>query len=211
VSTSRPQTLSDRRGFTLVELLIAVAILGILFSVLITVFTSATRGYRAVDATADLQQRAEVATRLLSYEVGLAGYRGVTGNLATRTFSGPQVDVNVARNEVTTAYYEDRYSGANPVLRTVTYSIGTGDGRSALLRAEGVGGTPYAALYGVTEMTVTPLNSEGEPAVGPDPVVALGFLITLARSGGGDPYRTTFAVGFNNIDLDDALQASIPR
>jgi Tfp pilus assembly protein PilW len=155
-------------GFSLVELLIAGAILGIVLTVLTNLFVSSRRASERVDEVSDQQQEAHATRQVLQYEIGLAGYRGVqntgTGSsanlLANRTFSGSTVAMTRRSSSsqpdtLTIRYYEDRnYNGSEtPVLRTVTYSIGSDAGVSSLFRQQDLG-TAVAIIPNITNLKI---------------------------------------------------------
>jgi prepilin-type N-terminal cleavage/methylation domain-containing protein len=63
-----------QRGFTLVELLIATAILGLVMAGLLSLLTASQRAYSRGSNTIDAQQNARVALERLSKEIREAGY-----------------------------------------------------------------------------------------------------------------------------------------
>lgn len=121
----------NQRGFTLVELLVAAALMVLLLSALGGLFISASRAYRTNDEMSDRQQGANVAAQLLSYEIGLAGYKGSDAAASGREFKSAGVEESTleivrgtsatASDTVTVRYYEDRLGG-DPVKVAVTFS-----------------------------------------------------------------------------------------
>jgi prepilin-type N-terminal cleavage/methylation domain-containing protein len=211
---------SQRRqhGITLVELLIAAAILSVLLGVLAAAFGLGARGYRATSDAALVQQRSEIASTLLSYEVGLAGYRGVGATYASNTFTTPTHRLVITRgsggasDSIRTRYYEDRFlqtTGATTVVRDVTYSIGAHGGVSSLLRT--ANGTTHPAIIGVTDLRVPSVVRAdgtrltlGTTLPTTNPAVALELVVTML-----DGSVTRFTVGFQNIDLADTTHVAI--
>ncbi len=107
-----------------------VTILGALSSL----FMSASRAYRVNDKASTLQQSANAAGELLSYEIGLAGYKGSTDTASTtsREFktSGlvpvPTSTLTVIKGATTSAsdtiivrYFEDRFIDTADVKQVV--------------------------------------------------------------------------------------------
>jgi prepilin-type N-terminal cleavage/methylation domain-containing protein len=200
------------RGMTLIELLVAAVIVVILLGVLLAVFVSSARGYRAADTAALVQQRAEIATTLLTYEIGLAGYRGILDDLTPNTFTAHRLVISGSGSELRTRYYEDRFlqGTGTTMLRDVTYRVGTpAGGVPSLLRVEG--GVAQTALIGVTSLMVEALvradgsrtNLPGTPPT-TNPAVGLQVAVTL-----DDGYVARFIIAVSNVDLADPTQFSI--
>jgi type II secretory pathway pseudopilin PulG len=155
------QVAPARRGVTLVELLVFMALFGVLLAVMAALVTSAGNGRRVNDQVNQRTTTAETIAQLLSYEIGLAGYRGTgSGVLGTNTFADPTLEIQ--RNGAGTPdaiivrYYEDRFlaTPGAPVLVTAAYTIGTNaDGVASLFRSEN-GGTAAAVVTGVASIKV---------------------------------------------------------
>jgi prepilin-type N-terminal cleavage/methylation domain-containing protein len=115
-------------GLTLVELLISIAILGSILGVLSALFLSTNRAYERNQALSEAQQTVETTTQLLSYELALAGYRGVdvtAPGFTSRNFGGQDpVVVSPDRQRITVRYYEDRFVGC-PRLTEATFAVRT--------------------------------------------------------------------------------------
>lgn len=138
-------------GFTLVELLLASAILVLILVALTSYLTTSVRAYETTEDLSDRQQEIEAAVNVLSYDLALAGYRGTTPSQQGRTFSGPTLEVVKAADPADSdtlrlRYFEDdrRLFGSDPPCGTasdclVTYEVGPDeDGEGTfLLRREG--------------------------------------------------------------------------
>jgi prepilin-type N-terminal cleavage/methylation domain-containing protein len=207
-----------RRGITLVELLVAMALMLVLLGLLTSIFAVSARSYRVNETSAALQQRTELAATLLRYELGLAGYRGARTDYALNTFTSPTQRLIVVRGATTAQphsvrarYYEDRHvaTGAASVLRDVTYSIGTVGGVPALMRSEA--GVAAPALLGVSDLRVVNLvradgtsTAFGASFPTSNPAEALELSVTFVD---GDTIR--FVVAPQNVDFADAGQAAV--
>lgn len=150
-----------REGVTLVELLVFMALFGVLLGVMASLVASAGSARRVTDQVNQRATTAETIAQLLSYEIGLAGYRGTgAAALGTNTFADPTLEIQ--RNAVdvpdaiTVRYYEDRFLAdpSSPLYVEATYSIGPNpDGVPSLLRAEN-GGAAAAVVTGVQSIKV---------------------------------------------------------
>ena len=90
---------SDRRGFTLIELMIAMAIGLIVFASVAATFTSQTRAYTAQEQINQMEQNARGALDIMSREIKMAGYKPNGGSLSgvvsyTSTSLTIQADLN---------------------------------------------------------------------------------------------------------------------
>jgi len=65
--------MTDSKGFTLVEVLIAMAIVGIVMGSIYSIFISSNRSYRTQDSVADAQQRVRVGIDFIAHDLRLAG------------------------------------------------------------------------------------------------------------------------------------------
>lgn len=73
--TCRPLRASRHRGFTLVELMVALVISLLLMAGVIQVYLSSKQSYRLQDNVARIQESGRLATEILTRYIRLAGYR----------------------------------------------------------------------------------------------------------------------------------------
>ena len=152
---------TDRAGITLVELLVFLALFGLLLAVMASMVAAAGTGRRVAHQVNERTTTAETIAQLLSYEIGLAGYRGTgAGGIATNTFAAPTLEIQ--RNAtgvpdaITVRYYEDRFlaTPGAPVAITAAYTVAANaDGVPSLFRAEN-GGAAAAVVTGVSSIKV---------------------------------------------------------
>jgi prepilin-type N-terminal cleavage/methylation domain-containing protein len=196
-------------GFSLVEMLIAGAILGIILTVLTNLFVSSRKASDVVDERSDQQQQALAARQVLQYELSLAGYRGTMNTglgsdstlLENRTF-GSNNTVSMTRHSssaqpdsLTVRYYEDRnYNGSEtPVLQTVTYSIGDDNGVSSLFRQQD-SGAAIAIIPDVTNLKIECNRLDEEQNCNDlNEIVSLDVTLTYANQ-----QQDTIQIGFQN-------------
>lgn len=191
---------SSRLGFTVVELLIAAAILGIILTLLGSLFVGARRSYAVSEQVAEERQVLQTATELLAYEIGLAGFRGtdvsVTSIATARAFTDRPLVVSDgasgAPDSVTVRYFEDRFVAGSPELVEVTFTVQNG----SLVRV--AGGATSVLVDDVLDLQVTSwLNRAATEFVvptsaasanrPPDPELA-GLGLTLVLAGRSAPY-----------------------
>ena len=73
-------------GLSLIELLLALAVFGVVLTATLTVLVSSLRVQRVAEAQSERIQETEAVVHLINYEVGLAGY---TRTQAPQSFSNP--------------------------------------------------------------------------------------------------------------------------
>jgi len=84
--TSKNSTISSHTnaaGFTLVELMIALVVSGLVMAAVVSVYIAQTRSYGEHDDVADIQQNLRGALAILTTEIRMAGYDPTRGNVAT--------------------------------------------------------------------------------------------------------------------------------
>jgi type IV pilus assembly protein PilW len=81
-SRSRLTKNRDPRGFTLIELIIAMAIGLIVFASVAATFTSQTRAYTAQEQINQMEQNARGALDIMSREIKMAGYKPNGGTVS---------------------------------------------------------------------------------------------------------------------------------
>lgn len=141
--------LRKKRGFTLLELLIVMAIAGIIMTVIWTAFRSQHRSYLAQDETTMMQQNIRAAVDILVREIRMAGYdpnglgAGVTA--ATPTSFSFSMDNNAGG------------------LDTITYSLNNPFGGAQGLGRAVNGGAPQPVAENIDAIDFVYLNGNGNP------------------------------------------------
>jgi len=117
-------------GFTLVELMIAMAVGGIVMAAVMTSFLSQHRSYLAQDDVVEMQQNVRVAMDMLTRDIRSAGYDPTETGLGIIPTSDSQ-----------TLTFE-RYDDVGNVVETIRYTLYSAFGGtvSAIGRARGIGG-----------------------------------------------------------------------
>ena len=143
-------------GFSLIEVLIALALTVVVLYATSTIFASSNRLYASQSTVADESQAFAAGLAQMSYELGLAGYRGTdlsSETVDSRDFGGnPSLAITKgsATDSITVSYYEDRWTNSTePVLKQVTFTVVNNE----LIRTEGT--TSFAIASGVENLRVT--------------------------------------------------------
>jgi type IV pilus assembly protein PilW len=134
---------SNRKGFTLVELLIAMAISGIVAGAIFTAFQSQQKSYLIQDQVAEMQQNIRAAMDIMVREIRMAGYD------PTR-FSGATIlSANSSNINITMDIDGD---GNCSSTETITYSLYDAYGDSDNDIGRQVGGLKRAVAENIEEI-----------------------------------------------------------
>ena len=79
---------SKQKGFTVVELLVAMAISAIVITAIYSTYLSQNKSYAIQEEVAAMQQNCRVAMEMITRDVRMAGYFGCKGDTITNTLAG---------------------------------------------------------------------------------------------------------------------------
>lgn len=112
--TARTQTYKVNTGFSLIEMVVSIVVLGVLSAVTAPVFTTSLRGYVESDATLTTLSKARYATERIARELREVQYNSGTGsftftamganNVTFTKWNGTTVTLNVAGTNVNLRY-----------------------------------------------------------------------------------------------------------
>jgi prepilin-type N-terminal cleavage/methylation domain-containing protein len=120
----KAQPLFHERGITLIELLVALAIFGVIIGAIYRVFSSQARAYAVQDQVVEVQQDIRGAMELMVRDLRMAGFQTESFN-STLITSTPIV--TPLQNDSITVNYE-YISGASTLINQATYSLQAGAG-----------------------------------------------------------------------------------
>lgn len=196
-------------GLTLVEVLISMVIFGVLLLVLLQTFVTSNRAYSTTEAITERQQEAATISEILTYEIGLAGYKGTEkdDHLSKAFSSTLEIELGSSSDTIIVHYYEDRTFGAHSLggLHGVKFYVDSLDG--GLYRQDIVcntGGPCAPVLIGadMASMRVSSIiqrNADVEPTVPmllPGDLAGINIELSFQE---GMIWR--FTVGFNNPQI----------
>lgn len=190
------------RGFTLVELLVAAAIMTVLMGALLALFSSSRRGYQTVESVSLAAGALQSAVQSLRYDLALAGFRGLNqDSIEARTYETPAIQVTTGSGQaiesLVVRYWETRFTGGQEQSRVVSYRLAG----EQLLRGEN-GATAVALLDGVLAFELVGYRSRSAPAAlrqTPPPaedLAAVELRLELRQGNGSTTER--FAVAMPN-------------
>jgi type IV pilus assembly protein PilW len=160
-----------RSGFTLVELLVALAILSVVSAVSFGIFVSLSRGYARTNVAAESQQDLRLTMDFMIREIRMAGL----DPLKTRTFG---VSSALDNNFAFTADRNLNGDLESPDEET-TYQF-TGDALTVSL-----GGVTDTLCDGITDFAFTYFDADGAVTNDPERVRSVGIRMTKDNPAGG--------------------------
>lgn len=202
----------NRHGFTLLELLIAGAVLTLLLTALTVLFVSTRNSYQTTSDVSERSQLQEAAIQMVRYDLTLAGYRPIGEYTDAATFAGydfathfagdtdtVEITNGATSDSILVRYYEDigrQFDAAAAVVpKQIIFSVDPGTNE---LRRDA--GTSVTLASGVTSLQVVRLVDDNGNDVAADgsvaaPGDAAGIEITISFVGGDS---RNFMVGFEN-------------
>ena len=142
-------------GFTLVELLVAIAVASIVLTIVSLFFVRSGRVYVEQNVLAALQQEVRAAMEIMGREIRMAGYDpGRTGDFKI-------MDANVTKLRFTLDYNEDGINDPAPSFpdcETVSFRYSAANSSLQIICGEGTPSQDPQTLIGNTETRVTNVN-----------------------------------------------------
>jgi len=210
--------LRNRQGFTLVELMIALAVGGIVMAAVMTSFLAQHETYLAQDEVVEMQQNARIAMDMLSRDIRSIGFD-------PDKQWGAGITVAIPADGVTTslAFRRDNGAGAQEIVEYRIYDafVGSGgDGRQDDLgRDLHDGGGIQPIAENVSRIEFRHLDGNGNPTGDPDRVRAIQVSIlvqTANRAAKSPPPPQTYTTpsgaqwqsdnGFRSMFLTSAIR-----
>jgi len=163
-------------GFTIIEMLVAMAITGIVMGAIYNVFISSNRSYHTQNRVADAQQRVRTGLVYMARDIRMAGFDPTSGasagvEVATATKLRFTADMNRANGieDIDRERITYEYDAANSRLRQCLY--------------EGSGTETWQTLIdNVNALTFTYLDPDGNTIAAPVAAADLGNIKTVVVS-----------------------------
>ncbi len=178
--------LSSRRkwgqaGYTLVELMVAVALTGIVTVAIYKSYISVSTGYDVQDQLVEVQQNARVAMDRMVREIRMAGYDPLEAGTAG-------IDASATSQQIVFSLYDDD-AGA---MTYISYKLGVdASGRKELQRQEGASvgaGTWQSVMLNVDALDFGYVAVDGSAAA---PAAAVGVEIAIVVRTSNEDYGYT--------------------
>jgi len=185
----------DSKGFTFIEVLIAMAIAGVVMGAIYSIFITSNRSYRTQDSVADAQQRVRVGIDFITHDLRLAGLDPIGPATDLIDGAGAGIKQATATNLRLTADLD-----LNGVIDTplnqerITYDY---DAASRTLRRKLYEGTPSESAWqplieDVSALIFTYLGSDGSVTATPADIRMVDITMTCQGTDAqGQPINRT--------------------
>ena len=195
--------LVNKQGFSLMEVLIAMVIAGIVMAAIYSVYYSQQKSYVAQEQIAAMQQNLRVAMYRMEREIRMAGYDPRRDAAADIQTAGPNT-INFTLDITNTAGTGDPDGLLDGPNENITYSLddNDGDGDNDLERNNNLIAENIDTLNFVYLGEAGPLDDDGNGNVVASIPLIRSIQITLvARTGRRDPGYTDTKAYYNQQDL----------
>jgi type II secretion system protein J len=189
---------SDKEGFTLIELMIAIAIFGILSVAVIRVYTGFTRSYTTQEVAAGVQQSLRAAIDIMAQDIWMAGLDtnpsdGVTFGITDATPS--RIRFTSDRDQSTTLDTSQ--------FEEITYAW-TGNTLNQILDETIGGANTQPLVNNVTALTFTYFDENNNPTAILNDIRSVGITMNIQEAAGREGLVTrslSTRVRCRNIDF----------
>lgn len=176
-----PLGCNKEKGFSLIELMIALALSGIIIGAIYNLYLKQSKSYVIQDQVAEMQQNGRVAIDMIVRDIRMAGFRGNPPNAGVTTPISP-TNSSTAPDSITIQY--DDGSGS---VTTVTYDIsGTDLRRNTQPLAENIEDLQLAYIFADGDEDNLPDDGDSDTTNDSGDIRAVRINI-LARTSGEDP------------------------
>jgi type IV pilus assembly protein PilW len=152
----------DARGFTLVELMVALAIAAFLILGIMTISDVSSRNYRAQERVSDAQQGLRVGMDNMVRRIRMAGYDPHAESSGAIAVNGIQT-ASTTKIQIMADYNADGVINTTDWEEiTYQYNAATEQLTQLLYESAGLGNSPDVLVDHVTSLTFTYLNDAGK-------------------------------------------------
>lgn len=189
------------RGFTLVEMLIAMVIGLVLMTGVLSVFISSSDSYQRLQGLASIQERGRIAVQILRNSVQVAGYTGCRKNVTINNVLSS--NTNYGRSFTQPIQGFDATGTANtwdPVMEATIPSPQWAGGDVLTVRG------PVGSGVSLTAAMANPSDTLSVPAG--SPFVAGDLMLAVSCQGNGDVFEKSNAAGTTITHTASGLNSS---
>ncbi len=190
----------NKQGFTLVELLVAMGISGVVMAGIYTVYSSQQKSYVAQEQMAAMQQNLRAAMYVMEREIRMAGYdptREVVGGAGIQT-AGPNT-INFTLDITDNPGTGDADGDTDDANENITYSLYTADGIQKLGRKSTSTANNQPVAENIDALDFVYLDANGNPTGTLSAIRSIQMTL-VARTGRGDPGYTNTEAYYNQRD-----------
>jgi prepilin-type N-terminal cleavage/methylation domain-containing protein len=161
----------DKNGFSMVELLLALAVLSILMAAMIGLFVTLSQSYTTQNAAAGVQQVLRTGIDMMTRHIRMAGY-----NPLRLTDVGIKADFSQDRIHFS---YDLDADGIIAEDEDITFLL-----EAQKLKRQKRGRLPSTMIDNVTDLRFTYLDADNQPAGNPDDIKSVVVSMTVSAPAG---------------------------
>jgi type IV pilus assembly protein PilW len=173
-------------GFTVVELLVSIALSGVIMASIYSSFSSQQKAYTAQEQIAAMQQNLRAALYIMEREIRMAGYDPVGGSGAS-IVTADATSIRIRRDLTDNAGTGGPDGDTADVGEDVTYALydADGDGDLDLGRTDAAGGGTQPMAENIDALNFVYLDENGTVTATPAQVRSVQITV-VARAGAPD-------------------------
>ena len=179
---------SDKKGFTLIEIMVAIAIFSIFSVAMMKVYTGSTRSYATQEVAADVQQNLRAAMNIMVQDIRMAGFDPMSSELfgiteATANKFRFTNDLLVEDGAITLFDSSNRISSQ---FEEITYEWVAADSTLYMILEENIGiNLTQPLVNNVTDLSFTYYDAAGStPPASLDDIRSVDISMTIEEDAG---------------------------
>jgi len=193
---------ADQRGFTLAELLVAIAVVGLIMTGLLTFMMTGNQTYLTGSNQIEAQQAARVALERMAREIRGAGYNPKGAVCEPPLTNCPIVGDPVPGTLTATTLVVQNDTNANGTFAATERILYTLNGNNLQRRDYAVDATPQTIVGGIQALTFTYLDENGNLAKKPKDVRSVQISLTTQP----ENQPATWQTGRVSVTMSDQIR-----
>jgi prepilin-type N-terminal cleavage/methylation domain-containing protein len=174
------------KGFTLVEFLVAIALVSLIAGAIVSLFTTLSRSYTTQNVSADVQQSARIGIDLMAQDIRVAGLDPLqTAGAAFGEVSSTSIEFT-ADNDMSGAI-----DTTSSLREHITYFF---NGSQLMRQLNGEKNTNQPLINNVKNLAFSYLDGSGAQTTDPAQIIAVDISLTVEEPAGRDqPVQRTYS------------------
>jgi prepilin-type N-terminal cleavage/methylation domain-containing protein len=194
----------NERGFTLVELMVALAIAAFFIAGTMTIVDLSTKSYRAQERVSDAQQGLRAGMDTMVHRIRMAGYDPLAESSGAIAVNGIQTAMTTKIQVMADYNADGAINAADFEEITYQYNSATQQVTQLLYESAGIAGnTPQVLVENVSGLTFTYLDDEGNSTATLSKIVTVVVQMTVSDRNRetGETFQRTLTTRINCRNL----------